>query len=586
MVFSSEADPSRHASEIPSNDEDLAPNGALVSSPSPDPAKSILRSPSMDKVEKENRALQRRVTISSETVGSNNGSPPSPKSHHFVETNFNKPTFCQFCNGFIWGFSRQGFQCTSCKYAVHHKCLESVPQRGCGDQLRRPTREQLRQLNEAEGQHRDRENEMENPFMFFSPRNETEELQMEAEVEAKILTDLQNKHARPAAQKIFNLGDAAAFVGDASQVIVQDQFTECFKSYEERPWNWNVYLFPTWMLGVGIRYGFLFPLRLLALVLGSMLVVPALVFTSLLPRTRGIKEFQLKLIRFYCSVWVMSWSGVVRYHGVQPEKRSNQVFVANHTTVFDICILQQNFCFSVVGQKHPGIIGFFQNYVLGCLDCLWFNRSDSNDRAKMAKKIEEHVQDDAKLPLLLFPEGTCVNNDYCVMFKKGAFEIGATVYPIAIKYNKLFSDMFWNSREQSFPRHVLNLLTSWAVVANVWYLPPQTIRPGESGAAFSARVKAMIAEKAGLINVEWDGYYKYFRPSERFVDERRRLFAATLINRASCYDLQGLERSFMELERQQERRLSSESIEPKQLGQLRKFRRALTAPSMSVTSAH
>lgn len=50
----------------------------------------------------------------------------------------------------------------------------------------------------------------------------------------------------------------------------------------------------------------------------------------------------------------------MRYHGPRPQKRPNQVFVANHTTVFDIVILQQNFCFSVVGQKHPGIMGMKQ----------------------------------------------------------------------------------------------------------------------------------------------------------------------------------------------------------------------------------
>lgn len=34
------------------------------------------------------------------------------------------------------------------------------------------------------------------------------------------------------------------------------------------------------------------------------------------------------------------------------------------------------------------------------------------------------------------------------MFKKGAFDLGATVYPVAIKYNKIFVDAFWNSRRQ------------------------------------------------------------------------------------------------------------------------------------------
>jgi len=49
----------------------------------------------------------------------------------------------------------------------------------------------------------------------------------------------------------------------------------------------------------------------------------------------------------------------------------------------------------------------------------------------------------------------------------GAFELGATVCPIAIKYNKAFADTFWNSREMSFTKHVLSLMKSWAVVCDI-----------------------------------------------------------------------------------------------------------------------
>ena len=68
-----------------------------------------------------------------------------------------------------------------------------------------------------------------------------------------------------------------------------------------------------------------------------------------------------------------------------------------------------------------------------------------------------HVQADNNTPLLIFPEGTCVNNEYTVMFKRGAFSIGATVCPVAIKYNKIFVDAFWNSKKQSFTTHVVRL---------------------------------------------------------------------------------------------------------------------------------
>ena len=43
----------------------------------------------------------------------------------------------------------------------------------------------------------------------------------------------------------------------------------------------------------------------------------------------------------------------------------------------------------------------------------------------MGKRMKEHVADPDTTPLLIFPEGTCVNNEYCVMFKRGAFDLGA-----------------------------------------------------------------------------------------------------------------------------------------------------------------
>ena len=41
-----------------------------------------------------------------------------------------------------------------------------------------------------------------------------------------------------------------------------------------------------------------------------------------------------------------------------------------------------------------------------------------------------------------------------LLVQRGAFDLGSTVYPIAIKYNKIFVDAFWNSRKQSFTNHL------------------------------------------------------------------------------------------------------------------------------------
>ena len=41
------------------------------------------------------------------------------------------------------------------------------------------------------------------------------------------------------------------------------------------------------------------------------------------------------------------------------------------------------------------------------------------------------------------------------MFKRGAFDLGATVCPVAIKYDAVFVDAFWNSKRQSFTAHLV-----------------------------------------------------------------------------------------------------------------------------------
>jgi len=474
--------------------------------------------------------LERNVSFGDMDESITSPTSPNEAPHMFVETQFNKPTFCQLCSGFIWGISKQGYQCTACKYTVHKKCLPDVPNKGCA-----MTEQQVNRKAFASEVTGDRS------FGVFGPQNSAEAVEMTRQIEAKIIKDIKDKHSAKAGPKIFDLADAIPMAADAASVIVEDEFTRCFESAAPRPWNWNIYLFPVWLVGVFIRYCLLLPFRVACIFFGSCVLIPAMFLSYLLKDNEQRRILQQRIIQLYCSIFIASWSGVIRYHGPRPQRRVNTVFVANHTTVLDVVILMQHNCFAVVGQKHPGVMGFFQDKILSCLGCLWFDRKDSADRAKVAEKIKKHVCDPKNLPLLLFPEGVCVNNEYCVMFKKGAFELGATVYPIAIKYNKLFSDPFYNSRTQTFVTHLLRLMKSWAVVCDVYYMEPQAIQPGESTVDFTDRIKKMICKKAGIIDVPWDGYLKYFKPSEKFVQERRKLYADSLIKRYSNLNLVELE---------------------------------------------
>lgn len=56
----------------------------------------------------------------------------------------------------------------------------------------------------------------------------------------------------------------------------------------------------------------------------------------------------------------------------------------------------------------------------------------------------------------------------------------------------------------------LKLMTSWAVVCDVYFLEPTSKRPGESSQQFAERVQGSIAQRANLRIAPWDGYLKYY----------------------------------------------------------------------------
>lgn len=52
-------------------------------------------------------------------------------------------------------------------------------------------------------------------------------------------------------------------------------------------------------------------------------------------------------------------------------------------------------------------------------------------------------------------------------------------------------------------QYLYMMMTSWALVCDVWYLPPMNRRPEESAIDFANRVKAVIAKQGGLVDLAW-----------------------------------------------------------------------------------
>ncbi|KAM4719316.1 glycerol-3-phosphate acyltransferase 3 isoform 2-T2 [Anableps anableps] len=315
----------------------------------------------------------------------------------------------------------------------------------------------------------------------------------------------------PPAAGEFCLSDAVYFCKKGLESIVDDQVTQRFSSEELASWNLltrtnqNFYyislrLTIIWGLGVFVRYCILFPL--------------------------SAKNWLSELVHLTCyRICARGLSATIHYHNIENRPQKGGICVANHTTPIDVVILANDGCYAMVGQIHGGLMGVIQRSMVRSCPHVWFERSEMKDRHTVTSRLRDHVGAKTKLPILIFPEGTCVNNTSVMMFKKGSFEIGGTIYPVAIKYDPRFGDAFWNSSKYNMVSYLLRMMTSWAIVVNVWYLPPMTIQVGEDAAQFANRVKAAIAHQGGLLDLAWDGGLKRGKVKDSFKEEQQKMYS-------------------------------------------------------------
>lgn len=173
-------------------------------------------------------------------------------------------------------------------------------------------------------------------------------------------------------------------------------------------------------------------------------------------------------VLIHCFVFLSSaLSAVINYHDIQNRPAKTGICVANHTSPIDVLVLMCDNCYSLVsksififmsqvtlvfdkskyhflllffnlknikiGQRHGGFLGVLQRALARASPHIWFERAESKDRMAVAGRLRQHVSDPNNPPILIFPEGTCINNTSVMQFKKGSFEVGGVIYPVAIK---------------------------------------------------------------------------------------------------------------------------------------------------------
>ncbi|XP_026318333.1 glycerol-3-phosphate acyltransferase 4 isoform X5 [Hyposmocoma kahamanoa] len=336
----------------------------------------------------------------------------------------------------------------------------------------------------------------------------------------------------------FHLSHCLDLVKAGMESIIEDQVTSVFEAEELRSWNLltrtnRQYEFLTWRLtiiwamGFIVRYMFLLPLRIFIFFVGVWWLLVCTACVGTLPDG----PFKQK-INYGVSIMCFNFlsrclSMVITYHNTH-NKPKNGICVANHTSPIDALVLMCDNCYSLIGQRHNGFLGLLQRALSRASPHIWFERSEVKDRHIVAQRLKEHISVPDNPPILIFPEGTCINNTSVMQFKKGSFEVGGTIYPVAIKYDPRFGDAFWNSARYGMLHYLLNMMTSWAIVCDVWYLPAMRRAENESAVEFANRVKGVIATRGGLVDLMWDGQLKRMKAKKEWRELQQEEFSKRL----------------------------------------------------------
>lgn len=336
----------------------------------------------------------------------------------------------------------------------------------------------------------------------------------------------------------FNLTNCLEYVKSGMEAIIEDEVTSRFEAEELKNWNlltrtnrhyefisWRLTVI--WVIGFFIRYVILMPCRVFICFIGVMWLTLCTALVGCLPEG-PTKRWMVKLVLIQCfGVLSSALSSVVNYHNIE-NRPLNGICVANHTSPIDVLMLMCDNCYSLIGQRHGGFLGVLQRALARASPHIWFERAEAKDRMAVAKRLKEHVSDPNNPPILIFPEGTCINNTSVMQFKKGSFEVGGVIYPVAIKYDARFGDAFWNSSRYSMMQYLYMMMTSWAIVCDVWYLPPMIRGENESAIDFANRVKSVIAKQGGLVDLVWDGQLKRMKPKKEWKEKQQEEFTKRL----------------------------------------------------------
>lgn len=223
-----------------------------------------------------------------------------------------------------------------------------------------------------------------------------------------------------------------------------------------------------------IRYFILFPTRIIVTIISVSWLIVCTAAIGCLPDGAFKRTVYWHSSLACFRIMARAFSGIVTFHDKHNMAKPGGITVANHTSPIvsarfsttrdaipvwvltfilfplrfsppplhqDVSILACDNCYALVGQSQGGFLGVLQGALQRASNHIWFERFELKDRQLVTQRLKEHVSQLNNLPILIFPEGTCINNSAVMMFKKGSFEVNGTVYPVAIKVSAVLGTM-------------------------------------------------------------------------------------------------------------------------------------------------
>uniref|UniRef100_A0A8R1HZD6 PlsC domain-containing protein n=1 Tax=Caenorhabditis japonica TaxID=281687 RepID=A0A8R1HZD6_CAEJA len=315
--------------------------------------------------------------------------------------------------------------------------------------------------------------------------------------------------------------------------IYQDDLTRPFTLHSsallDKPRSSN--LNPIHVISCLIRYGLLLPLRVC-----SMLTT--LFFLMITSVSCVVLDAEQRTFRYFgitfAKLFNMSTGLIVQHHDKHNRPQFPGVAVSNHISANDVMTIYSG-CeyngrgYTITGQSHGGFVNHLYKYGGKLTPVLLVDRSCEKKRDLMKSTIVEHSRQKDKncYPVLLFPEGYCSNNTVVLQFRKAIFDGHAPIFPIAMRQNARYGDAFW--AEKTYLPYLFRLMTSWATIIDVFYLPPMQKKDDESEGQFAQRVQKVIAEKIGVDALPFDGKLKCQKEQIKYREKLQATLAEILV---------------------------------------------------------